>query len=138
MMGAQTDTLFRSADMSLTQLYISNEIGREVVSALGQMGLMDFRDVSSKSFRIGGFPTATTRDVLRTLLAVCLPTYLPSSSTRKPLPSNGLLRKKSDAWTMSSDNFVCLNYSDFVVSTDQRRILPRPDGEGIDPDEIHL
>lgn len=43
---AHKDTLFRSADMSLTQLYISNEIGREVVSALGELGLMDFRDVS--------------------------------------------------------------------------------------------
>lgn len=43
---AQDESLFRSATMSLIQLYIPTEVAHATVNELGELGNVQFKDVS--------------------------------------------------------------------------------------------
>lgn len=96
-MAPSRDTPFRSADMSMVQLYISNEIGREVVNALGELGLVQFRDVRNLMI-----PLAAVKKLL--LTGLC-------SSTAISVPSREPSPRISGAWTMLSASSVCRTHA---------------------------
>lgn len=91
-MSRQQDTLFRSADMCLTQLYIANEIGREVTSALGELGIMAFRDVRPRSERRLDMAQNSADGF--------------NSSTPKPQHFSVRSRKRLEDWIILKDSSV--------------------------------
>ena len=87
-MADKKESLFRSQDMTLTQLYVPNEVGREVVSALGELGVMQFRDVKCTEL-------ANVKSVL---------TY--DSSIRTPLPSSEHIHRRFAVLIMSNVSLI--------------------------------
>lgn len=91
----------------MVQLYIANEIGREVVNSLGELGLVQFRDVRQTSLALSDH-----RRLDGLLLFKTPEQYInvSRSSMAMSVPSRELSLKRSDVLTTSNASSVSTSH----------------------------
>lgn len=77
------EAMFRSAEMSLAQMYIPSEAAREIVLALGALGCVHFRDLNSK---VSSFQRAFVNEIKTADNALRQITYLRGEISNRSVP----------------------------------------------------